>query len=148
MSGWLSGRFRRKPAPRPDFQHPSLGRGIFADDLENWIFQVRADGEVLTIAVAGDERPDPGLLERAHALVSDFGRVKDRVSTFNREFCATYGLPPSQSAEIDGLRIESAHFSWPERPSELMIYFHDVETLRAWRMHVIDGEPVELGFDD
>ena len=149
MLKWLREAISRAPTPRPDFEHPALGRGIWDEDSEAWSFQILADGEVLTITVAGEDEPDPSLLERAKALAADLVELKARVEAVKSEFCRrSDALVPSQVAEIEGLRIASVHFQWPERPSEALISFHEVESLRAWRMQFVDGQLVDLNFDD
>ena len=136
--------------PRPpggtEFVHPQLGTFRFDEDTYQWEVEVEREGETVTLAVGGEQRPDEDLIQRALVIWGDLPRFKETLRAFLRAQAETRELKHWEE-DIHQLQISSVDFSLNDSRGCFMVFFDGPDEYQNWKCGYVDGEPRHLGFD-
>ena len=135
--------------PRPpcgtECVHPQLGTFRFDEDTYYWKVEAEREGETVTFAIDGEQKPDEGLIQRALVIWADLPRFKENLRAFLRAQAETREFEYWQE-DIHQLQISSVDFSL-RNPRGFMVFFNGPDEYQTWHCDYVDGKPSSLGFD-
>jgi hypothetical protein len=109
---------------------------------------VTAGNRRVDLAIAGDDEPDPVLLERARDLVADLETFQRRLQDFLAREAREWAIEsPDLAKEIDELQLSAIVLRSPDRPGHVVMDFRGPDEMRFWYCDYVDGQMSGLRFD-
>ena len=129
-------------------EDPQLGTLTRNLQTRCWMASVTIANRCVDLAIAGDDEPDPVLLERARNLVADFETVQRRLQDFLAREAREWAIEGADLAEqIGELELSAIVLRSPDRPAHVVMDFRGPDEMRFWYCDYVDGEMSGLRFD-
>ncbi len=128
--------------------HPVIGRLILNDDWTWWESKIIFQNHELNIAVGGDRKPDPVLIQNVSNMIQNLEQFNANLQSFLEQQANEKHFNKYYREEILKLKISDINYFWPKKPHEAMIGLGEGNDDRLWRCAYSKGSFSGLGFDD